>query len=331
MQRSAEDWFVAATTIFLLVFAAPAKAVPISYKIAGVASGKIGNTSFTNASVTVTLSSDTSTVVANPLVSPDVTAPNTLANRGTATVTISGIGTANVTNAVAIYSTVTPVPQFGSVPYVLIATLDDPPPPSLNNPTAIALIGSNSVAGYDLRTALGPAALPVSIGYPPTDVIGTNLGNLTFTADTVAPPKTQGTFTATPSAAPAATIGPGFTGVWNDPKQARHGIFVEILPPNSFLAWWFTFTPDGTQQSWFGGVGTYSGNTATVPVNLTTGGQWIPNFDVTKTKDNPWGTLTFTFTDCNSGRVDFVSTYPGYGSNHMDLTRVTLPSGLTCP
>jgi hypothetical protein len=130
----------------------------------------------------------------------------------------------------------------------------------------------------------------------------------------------------------AATIGPGFTGVWNDPKQNRHGIFVEVLPPNGFLAWWFTFTPDGTQQSWFGGTGTYSGNTATISaVNLTTGGQWIPNFDVSKTKDNPWGTLTFTFTDCNHGRVDFVSTYPGYGSNHMDLTRVTLPAGLTCP
>ena len=138
-----------------------------------------------------------------------------------------------------------------------------------------------------------------------------------------------GTITVKPAA--AVTIGPGFTGVWNDPKQARHGIFVEVLPPSSFLAWWFTFTPDGTQQSWFGGVGTYSGSTATVPVNLTTGGQWIPNFDVSKTKDNSWGTLTFTFTDCNTGRVDFASTYPGYGSNHMDLTRVTLPGGLTCP
>ncbi len=130
----------------------------------------------------------------------------------------------------------------------------------------------------------------------------------------------------------AVVIGPGFTGVWNDPNQNRHGIFVEVLPANGFLAWWFTFTPDGTQQSWFGGVGTYAGNTATISaVNLTTGGQWIPNFDVSKTKDNPWGTLTFTFTDCNHGRVDFVSTFPGYGSNHMDLTRVTQPAGLTCP
>jgi hypothetical protein len=44
-----------------------------------------------------------------------------------------------------------------------------------------------------------------------------------------------------------------------------------------------------------------------------------------------WGTLTFTFTDCNSGRVDFTSTVPGYGNGSMNLTRLTLPDGLTCP
>jgi hypothetical protein len=66
-------------------------------------------------------------------------------------------------------------------------------------------------------------------------------------------------------------------------------------------------------------------------VALTTGGRWIPNFDMTKVVNNPWGTLDFTFTDCNSGRVDFASTYPGYGSNHMTLTRLTNPAGLMCP
>lgn len=132
------------------------------------------------------------------------------------------------------------------------------------------------------------------------------------------------------AAASAVDIGPGFTGAWYDPQQSGHGLFLEVLPNNQLLAFWFTFDPDGTQQSWFGGVGPYSGNTATVPVILTTGGRWIPNFDESKRVDHPWGTLTFTFNDCNSGRVDFTSTYPGYGSNHMNLTRLTLPSGLTC-
>ena len=130
--------------------------------------------------------------------------------------------------------------------------------------------------------------------------------------------------------ASAVSIGAGFTGAWYDPQQSGHGLFLEVLPQNQLLAFWFTFTPDGTQQSWFGGVGPYAGSTATVPVTLTTGGRWIPNFDASKIVNNPWGTLTFTFTDCNTGRVDFVSTYPGYGSNHMNLTRLTAPAGLTC-
>jgi hypothetical protein len=134
---------------------------------------------------------------------------------------------------------------------------------------------------------------------------------------------------ATPWAA-TPTIGPGFSGAWYDPQQSGHGLFLEVLPGDRLLAWWFTFTPDGTQQSWFGGVGTISGNTATVQVDLTRGGQWIPNFDATRIVNVPWGTLTFTFSDCNNGRVDFTSTYPGYGSNHMTLARLTQPWGLTC-
>ncbi len=46
--------------------------------------------------------------------------------------------------------------------------------------------------------------------------------------------------------------------------------------------------------------------------------------------NNAWGSLTFTFTDCTHGKVDFVSTL-GYGAGSMNLTRLTQPAGLTCP
>jgi hypothetical protein len=132
-------------------------------------------------------------------------------------------------------------------------------------------------------------------------------------------------------ASPPGTIGPGFTGSWYDPAQSGHGLFVEVLPDNRFYAAWFAFNPPGTQQSWFSGVGTYSGNTATITdVELPMGGRWIPNFDPAQVVRNPWGTLTFMFTDCNHGRVDFDSV-AGYGSGHMDLTRLTQPAGLACP
>ena len=127
------------------------------------------------------------------------------------------------------------------------------------------------------------------------------------------------------------TVGPGYTGNWYDPTQSGHGLFVEVLANNAILAWWFTFSPAG-DQSWFGGVGNYSGNTATISQTLQTiGGKWIPNFDPTKTTNVAWGTLTLTFTDCNHGRVDFTSNVPGYGTGFMNLTRLTLPTGLTCP
>src|SRR5207253_7230237 len=91
---------------------------------------------------------------------------------------------------------------------------------------------------------------------------------------------------------------------------------------------WFTFNPAGTEQAWFVGVGTYSGNTATITlVSLPTGGRWIPNFNPNQIVNNPWGTFTFTFTDGDHGKVDFNSVF-GYGTGSMNLTRLTRLAGL---
>ncbi|HTS22751.1 MAG TPA: kelch repeat-containing protein [Casimicrobiaceae bacterium] len=131
---------------------------------------------------------------------------------------------------------------------------------------------------------------------------------------------------------PPTTISPGFTGAWYDPAQSGHGLIIEVQPGNRFYASWFAFNPAGTEQAWFTGVGSYGGNTATIAsVLMPTGGRWIPNFDPSQILLNPWGTLTFTFTDCNHGRVDFSSGIAGYGSGSMNLTRLTQPAGLARP
>jgi len=136
--------------------------------------------------------------------------------------------------------------------------------------------------------------------------------------------------TAPPPRLPPFLIGPGVTGAWYDPAQSGHGLFVEVLSDSRFHATWFAFNPAGTTQSWFTGVGTYSGNTATIgSVEQPSGGRWIPNFDPGRIVRNSWGTLTFTFTDCNHGRVDFNSV-SGYGAGGMDLRRLTQPMGLSC-
>ena len=104
----------------------------------------------------------------------------------------------------------------------------------------------------------------------------------------------------------------GFTGAWYDPHQSGHGIFIEVLPNNQILAWWFTFTPDGT-QTWFGNVG--DDRRATRRRRSTRcRRRAVAGFrtSIRPTSRNPsWGTLTFTFTDCDHGRVDFDSTVAG--------------------
>ena len=132
-------------------------------------------------------------------------------------------------------------------------------------------------------------------------------------------------------AAPTSiAITSSLTGSWYDPAQSGHGLFVEVLPENRFLAAWFTFNPAGTAQAWLLGVGTYNGNTATIADTFQpSGGRWIPNFDPTRIVNNPWGTLKFTFTDCDHGKVEFAS-ISAYGAGSMNLTRLTQPSGHAC-
>jgi hypothetical protein len=131
----------------------------------------------------------------------------------------------------------------------------------------------------------------------------------------------------------AVAIHQGFTGAWYDPGQSGHGLLLEVLPANRLLAYWFAFTPDGTQQAWFGGVGPILGNQAIIYADRGRGGRWIPSFDSTLFALDPWGTLTLTFTDCNHGRVDFygAGNSSPWGSGSMDLTRLTMPAGLSCP
>ena len=130
---------------------------------------------------------------------------------------------------------------------------------------------------------------------------------------------------------PRIFLGAGFTGSWYDPAQSGHGLFLEVLPGNQLVAAWLTFDAAGN-QAWFVASGSYEGYTATLRgVDRPSGGRWIPNFDARQIKHNDWGTLVFTFTDCNNGRVDFFSSDPGFGFGGMTLKRLTMPAGLTCP
>jgi hypothetical protein len=127
-------------------------------------------------------------------------------------------------------------------------------------------------------------------------------------------------------------IGPGMTGNWYDVSESGHGFSVEVLPDNQMLAEWFVFAPDGG-PAWIAATGPISGNSAVLQGFQTVGpgGRFPPNFDPTQVQSEPWGELTFTFTDCNTGSVSWQPSVTGYISGSIPLARLTLPAGLTCP
>ena len=128
------------------------------------------------------------------------------------------------------------------------------------------------------------------------------------------------------------TIGPGITGNWFDPDESGHGFSVEVLPDNQMLAQWYVFAPDGGQV-WIAATGPISGDTAVLQGYREegAGARFPPNFDPTQLQAQLWGTLTFTFTDCNHGHVRWQSVIAGYVSGSVPISRLTMPAGLTCP
>lgn len=122
------------------------------------------------------------------------------------------------------------------------------------------------------------------------------------------------------------------SGPWYSAGQGGHGFLIQLYPPNLFVAYWYVFNPAGNQEVWIDAEGTYdpTSNTTTIPAQILVGAKFPPNFvssDVTKT---PWGTLTFTFTDCTHGTVAWNSTVSGFGSGSLPLTKIIDIDGLTC-
>jgi len=145
-----------------------------------------------------------------------------------------------------------------------------------------------------------------------------------------------GSITVLDTVASTFAIGPGISGNWFNPTagQDGHGVQFEILPGNGMLAIWFVFTPDGSGQTWLYAQGTYdpASSMVTMPAYLSLGAKFPPNFTHTDDHVTQWGTLTFKFTDCNSGTLSWTSTTAGYpASGSFPIARATSIAGTTCP
>ncbi len=167
----------------------------------------------------------------------------------------------------------------------------------------------------------------------------TKPGTVGFQCDPHASLGMVGSITVLDAVATAQNITSGISGNWFDPSanQGGHGFQIEILPDNGILAIWFVFNPAGTAQNWIYSQGSYvpGTSTVTVPAFLEQGGAFPPNFDSRKLSVPEWGSLQFTFSDCNNGTVTWTSNATsaaaGYANTSFPIKRVTSIAGTTCP
>jgi len=162
---------VVALTI-MLCGAWPAKAMIITYTDQATGSGMLGTTAFTGALVTVTLTGDTTNVVS---------VSSTYANPvGTATVSVSGIGTGTFSNQMQAFVNQTSSPAAVGISQVITI------------PFGVSVLDTLNAAfsTYDLTTSIGPISGSPFINSGTTfdTTLGsfslTSVGNSTFTATT---------------------------------------------------------------------------------------------------------------------------------------------------
>ena len=136
-----------------------------------------------------------------------------------------------------------------------------------------------------------------------------------------------------PAASPPIGIDGYLSGNWYNPQQAGHGFQLEMATNNVMLAIWFVYAPDGSGQNWIYAQGTYdkTTNSATLPAIMLTHAKFPPNFVESDVQRTDWGTLTFSFSDCNNGTVTWNSPLQGYGVGSLPITRLTQIAGTTCP
>jgi hypothetical protein len=137
----------------------------------------------------------------------------------------------------------------------------------------------------------------------------------------------------------AFQIKPQLNDAWFNPATAGQGFFITVFPDISsvFLAW-FTYDTERPVDDltanlgepghrWLTAFGPYSGNSAVLEVELTTGGE----FDRPDPApvQNPDGTILLEFSDCNTGLVTYDITAANV-QGEVAIERIVLDNVAAC-
>ncbi|HRQ63790.1 MAG TPA: hypothetical protein PKZ76_02815 [Xanthomonadaceae bacterium] len=127
--------------------------------------------------------------------------------------------------------------------------------------------------------------------------------------------------------APTHVIDAGLSGTFFDPEQDGHGWLLEAIESDgvlAVLATWYTYV-DG-QPVWLIGVGIAEDEVVRVPLQITRGGGFPPQFDPSQVERIDWGEAEFRFSDRDHGQVIWTSHHPGFGAGSMPLVRLAQPA-----
>jgi hypothetical protein len=147
-------------------------------------------------------------------------------------------------------------------------------------------------------------------------------------------------------AATLLTIGPGLagtalaqsdftirgsaTGNWADRAFSKQGVQIEVVNKDTAVVAWFTYGTMG-QPLWLFGVGNFEGSEIQAEMLLWENGIFPGRGpQEQEPQEARWGDLVIDFADCNSARMSWESSFPGFPDGSIDLVRVTAIEGLSC-
>lgn len=121
-----------------------------------------------------------------------------------------------------------------------------------------------------------------------------------------------------------------FTGIWFDPIHDGEGWIIQVSDDLTAFLTWYTYDENG-KLMWMIGIGSITGNTLTIEeLTVTHGTVFGPDFNPSEVQRIPWGSLTFSLSDCNQGVLSYVAKRPELGSGSLDPQRLASVADLAC-
>ena len=104
---------------------------------------------------------------------------------------------------------------------------------------------------------------------------------------------------------------------------------IQSLNNNRMLITWYTYDDQG-EQMWLTGVGELINASVHIEeMRITKGGIFGPTFNPDNIELSVWGSLTFTFSDCQNAVASYASV-TGFGEGTLNPVRLTHIAGLEC-